>query len=126
MIIPSNKGCFICRKNIHFSHLIFESENGEFNYSPVADCALIFTDLSGVEVLIERCNFITSHKYNFDSGSSSRLIHAFKGACIILKDVMIEQFKNNGDIGAEFIRIGDESENTFLRTKISLVGVNFN
>jgi hypothetical protein len=128
VIIGSNQGCFICRKNIHFSHIVFESENGEFNYS-VADedgCALILADLSGVEVVIERCDFITNTGYNFDIGSSSCLIHAFKGACIILKDVVIERFKNNGGIGAEFIRIGDESENTFPRTEIWLVGVNFN
>jgi hypothetical protein len=118
--IPNNYGQFVCERNVNFEHLNFKSSNGAFNYKNSND-SLIFANISGIEVVINTCSFLTASGYNYNTGSDCRLLHAWKGVSVIFENVIAKTFHVRN---VNCFRVGDSTDSSVI-TYVSYVGDDF-
>jgi hypothetical protein len=100
----------------------FESVNGVFDYSGYSGYALIFANISEVNILINCSSFSTGIQYDYVKGSETRLLHVYRGVSVIFENVVFKEFKIKEE---QFIRIGENETSAFKQSELIFVNVEF-
>jgi hypothetical protein len=92
IFLPHNCGQFHCEQSVNFEYLIFLSETGDFYGSVTEEKALIYSDVSNVQISIVSCSFTTGTRYDYAVGSNTALLCVHNGATLSLSNVIISRF----------------------------------